>query len=120
MVTSVKPPSGAFISRHKFGRSVLVRQGHSVYYIQWQVRGKKTATTIIIDRQLYERINRLLLPAESVAVEELTDKSRVYTYSHRSTSAVYMRVRRLLLQQGLLKEELQSGRKTLRVLSRGD
>lgn len=100
-----KKVSGYVSSRHIFGRSILGRNGNHMYYLQWQWNNSKTIDDLIIlTPKQYNYIKNILLESKKQTIKELTNISNMIIYYHKTSSKSYMRVKRYLIKQRLLKE----------------
>lgn len=103
--------SGYVMAKHLFGRSAIVRDGQRLYYLKWQwTKGHDIVDDVIyISRDTYERIKKLLLPIRDVSVHDISQHSRGVEYRHETSSKNYMRIKRYLIKNKILKEEKQHG-----------
>lgn len=100
-----KPVSGYLSSKHVFGKSIMTRAAKGFYYLKWQRRFDEDLDEIIsLTRKQYEDIKSLLAPNPDKAEYELSDRSKTVIYYHKSASKYYIRVRRYLTKNNLLKE----------------
>lgn len=102
----VKHIPGYVVSTHVFGRSELSRQGSNLFYIKWQWNETKTAEDIIVLNKKQYRDIKYLLTAESVSeIESISTISDKLVTVYKTNSKIYMRVKRYLFKNNLLKED---------------
>lgn len=101
----VKHIPGYVVSTHLFGRSELSRHGSNLFYIKWQWNETKTAEDIIIlNRKQYRDIKHLLTTKSISKIESVSTISDKLVTVYKTNSKIYMRVKRYLFKNNLLKE----------------
>jgi hypothetical protein len=96
---------GFVTSKHLFGRSALVRDGNRLYYLEWQWTKHSTINDVIyLTAKQYEQIKKYLLSIRSVETREISEKSQGIVHHHAVSSRSYMRIKRYLTKNKLLKE----------------
>ena len=101
----VKHIPGYVVSIHMFGKSALSRHGSNLFYIKWQWDKTKTAEDIIVlNRKQYQDIKHLLTTKSISEIESVSTISDKLVTVYKTNSKIYMRVKRYLFKNNLLKE----------------
>ncbi len=91
-------------SKHVFGRSAIVRNGNQLYYLKWQWTKDKTVDDIIyLTPKQYQHIKKMLISDAEETVHEISDISSEIVYHHATDAKHYMRIKRYLVRNKLLK-----------------
>lgn len=107
----VKHIPGYVVSTHIFGRSELSRHGSNLFYIKWQWDKNKTKTAediIVLNRKQYQDIKHLLTTKTIIKIESVSTISDKLVTVYKTNSKIYMRVKRYLFKNNLLKEEVKN------------
>jgi hypothetical protein len=112
----VKPVSGYVSARHTFGRSLIIRGAKGFYYMKWQWSIKDTDVDNIIPltKLQYDTIKKMLLPYKNKIETPLSDRSLTVHYIHPTSPKNYMQIKRYLLKNKILKENVHGYRITAR------
>lgn len=87
-----------------FGRSHLIRDGTRLYYLKWQWKPTMNVNDMImLTQKQYTDIKNMLHSIKATEIKEVSPISNSVIYKHGSSSKNYMRVKRYLIKNGLLK-----------------
>jgi len=105
MPEEIKKPAGYVFSIHAFGRSYISRSANKSFLLVWQQRKhrKLLHCTCTISREHYNTIKKMLLPVKAQAERDVGEKGKAIGYIHKTDSRTYMRIKRYLIKEGLLK-----------------
>jgi len=105
MTQEDKKPAGYVFSVHGFGKSYITRSANNSYLLVWQHRKhrKLLYCTVSITREQYNGIKKLLLSVRSQAERDVGEKGKAIAYIHHTDSKTYMRIRRYLMKEEILK-----------------
>lgn len=101
-----KKVHGYAVSKHIFGRNILVRDRRVLYYLKWQWKITSTVNDIIyLSAEQYQAIKKMLLMIKTTKIIVHTNGVETAQYYHNSASKNYAKIKRYLIKNKLLKEE---------------